>query len=163
MATTAPPVSVSVLRRPLLDGVLVRRLEHRLLPRDAALTHHDLKILVEGLHPVLLAGLDGGVHLGDLVLADEVLGLGELAVVMLVPALGGETREEMDFVVAPFEDFSIAQDFCDAGAEGFFVDCGGFDMGDFRGWIFPPFGVLTPVLACWTLSASVNLGGGSTW
>src|SRR5207247_10951720 len=52
--------------------VLVGGLASRLGRGDDVAPHQFLQVLVEGLHAVLLPRLDGGVHLRDLVLADEV-------------------------------------------------------------------------------------------
>src|SRR6266850_1510009 len=54
------------------EVVLVRGLAARLGRGDDIAPHQFLQVLVEGLHAKLLPRLDGGVHLRDLVLADEV-------------------------------------------------------------------------------------------
>src|SRR5690606_9041194 len=55
------------LEQPLVLGVLAR-----LLAADHAALDQFLQVLVEGLHAHVLAGLDGGIHLRHLVLADQV-------------------------------------------------------------------------------------------
>src|SRR5688572_10839644 len=56
----------------LPEVVLVRRLVARLFHRNDIALDQVLEVLVERLHAVLLAGLDRGVHLSDLGLADQV-------------------------------------------------------------------------------------------
>src|SRR5579859_7606054 len=55
-----------------LQRVLVLRLVTRLFLAHLALGHQLRQALVEGLHALRAAGLDRGVHLGDLALADQV-------------------------------------------------------------------------------------------
>src|SRR5215468_3878185 len=55
-----------------LQRVLVLRLVARLFLADLALGHEVREALVEGLHALCPAGLDRGIHLRDLALADEV-------------------------------------------------------------------------------------------
>src|SRR5213078_4900089 len=57
---------------PLLQRVLVLRLVARLFLADDALGDQVGEALVEGLHALGAAGLDGGIHLRDLALADQV-------------------------------------------------------------------------------------------
>src|SRR5579863_3031401 len=66
--------SRSMFSRPLtaLQCVLVLRLVARLFLTHDTLGDQLRQALVEGLHALRAAGLDGGVHLRDLALADEV-------------------------------------------------------------------------------------------
>src|SRR4249920_400770 len=56
----------------LLEVVLVRRLAARLVDRDDVAPPQVLQVLVERLHAEALTGLDRGVHLRHLGLADQV-------------------------------------------------------------------------------------------
>src|SRR4029077_17497799 len=62
-----------------LQRVLVLRLVARLFLADLALGHQLREALVEGLHALCAAGLDGRIHLRDLALADEVTDPGRAA------------------------------------------------------------------------------------
>src|SRR5581483_7357662 len=55
-----------------LEYLLALGAPDRFLTRDLAAPHQVLQALVERLHAVLLASLDRGIHLRDLVLADQV-------------------------------------------------------------------------------------------
>ena len=55
-----------------LELILVSCQRPRLLPIDDIFPDQFLEILVERLHSMLSAGLDRGVHLGYLVLTDEI-------------------------------------------------------------------------------------------
>src|SRR5687767_1705496 len=65
-------LSLRSRRRRLFEVVLVRRLGAGFFHRDDVALDQVLQVLVERLHAVLLAGLDRGVHLRNLGLADEV-------------------------------------------------------------------------------------------
>src|SRR3546814_226751 len=54
------------------EGILVRRLGARFTQRNDIPAHEILQVLVQRLHAYILACLDGGIHLCNLVLADEV-------------------------------------------------------------------------------------------
>src|ERR1700690_367148 len=58
--------------RSISDAVLVLRLVARLFAADNSLGHQVLQALIESLHALALAGLDGRVHLGDFTVADQV-------------------------------------------------------------------------------------------
>src|ERR1700761_3985628 len=58
--------------RSMSDAVLFLGPVLRLFAADNALLHQILQALIQGLHALALAGLDGGIHLRDLTLADKI-------------------------------------------------------------------------------------------
>src|SRR5258707_10304045 len=71
-AATAPDQATSRAQRKLFENFFVLRVGNRLLAGDQTALDQILQTLIERLHAVLAAGLNRGVHLRDLVFADQI-------------------------------------------------------------------------------------------